>query len=61
MIPSRHRLGRPVLLAVALLLAAPAGLARAAGLPFIEDDWPRALAEARRRDVPVFVDAWAPW
>ncbi len=30
-------------------------------LSFIEDDHPRALAEARRRHVPLFVDSWAPW
>ncbi len=30
-------------------------------LPFIDDDYPRALAEARARKVPLFVDAWAPW
>ena len=30
-------------------------------LPFIEDDYPRALAEARERQVPLFVEAWAPW
>lgn len=30
-------------------------------LPFIEDDWPRALAEAKREKKLVFVDAWAPW
>jgi hypothetical protein len=29
--------------------------------PFIVDDWPRALAEARERDLPVFVESWAPW
>lgn len=28
---------------------------------FIEDDYPRALAEARARGVPVFVDTWATW
>jgi thiol-disulfide isomerase/thioredoxin len=28
---------------------------------FIEDDYPRALAEAKRRNIPLFVDAWAPW
>lgn len=32
-----------------------------AGLPFIEDDFPRALAEAKAADKPLFVDAWAPW
>ena len=30
-------------------------------LPFIDDDYDRALAEARSRGVPLFVDAWAPW
>jgi hypothetical protein len=30
-------------------------------LPFIEDDYPRALAEAKARQVPLFVDGWAPW
>jgi hypothetical protein len=30
-------------------------------LPFIEDDYPRALADAKARHVPIFVDAWAPW
>jgi thioredoxin-like negative regulator of GroEL len=28
---------------------------------FIEDDYPRALAEARSKNVPLFVDAWASW
>jgi hypothetical protein len=32
-----------------------------ARLPFIEDDYPRALAEARRLNRPLFVEAWAPW
>jgi hypothetical protein len=55
----------PLALAV---FAAPAASAPAsrpdqprAVLPFIEDDYPRALAEARRLDRPLFVEAWAPW
>ena len=32
-----------------------------ARLRFIEDDYPRALAEARRLNRPLFVEAWAPW
>lgn len=31
------------------------------GLPFIRDDYDRALALARERKLPLFVDAWAPW
>jgi hypothetical protein len=30
-------------------------------LPFIEDDYARALAEARARGKPIFIEAWAPW
>jgi hypothetical protein len=30
-------------------------------LPFIEDDYVRARAEAKKRDVPLFVEVWAPW
>ncbi len=30
-------------------------------LPFIEDDYARALAEAKTKGVPLFVDTWAPW
>jgi hypothetical protein len=52
------RLSRSLLLAT--LLATPA-LAAAAGPGWISDDWPRALAEAKARQVPIFVDAWAPW
>ncbi|MET0384859.1 MAG: thioredoxin family protein [Polyangiales bacterium] len=42
--------------------AASAPSAAAHGpLPFITDDYPRALAEARRRGQPLFVDVWASW
>jgi hypothetical protein len=47
-------------LLVAALLVAPA-LAAADGPGWISDDWPKAIAEAKARKVPVFVDAWAPW
>lgn len=30
-------------------------------LPFIADDYDAAVAEARERDLPIFVDSWAPW
>ena len=35
--------------------------AKKSALPFIEDDYPRALAEARSKKLPIFVEAWAPW
>jgi len=30
-------------------------------VPFIEDDYKRALAEAKARKRPLFIEAWAPW
>jgi hypothetical protein len=47
----------------ALLLAIAAPLAAAASrvLPFMEDDYPRAMALARSKKLPIFVEAWAPW
>jgi hypothetical protein len=63
------------LLAVSLLALAGPGLPAAASaarasagvsrpqmvLPFIPDDYTKALAEARARKVPLFIEAWAPW
>lgn len=43
--------------------AAPAKAKASApkSLPFVEDDYARALAQARARNVPLVVDVWAPW
>jgi hypothetical protein len=41
-----------------LLSVAPEALAK---LPFVEDDYARALEQARARNVPIFLEAWAPW
>lgn len=30
-------------------------------LPFINDNFEKGLAEAKQRNVPLFVDVWAPW
>ena len=30
-------------------------------LPFIADDYPKALALAQARKLPLFIEAWAPW
>jgi hypothetical protein len=38
---------------------APAGDHRV--LPFIADDYQKAVAEARVRQVPIFIESWAPW
>jgi hypothetical protein len=54
---------RPLALRLAAaLIAAAAPPALAAGpLPFVSDDWPAALAAAKARRLPLFVDSWAPW
>ena len=45
---------------LALTSAVPHAPAKMA-LPFIDDDYTKALAEARARHLPIFVEAWAPW
>jgi hypothetical protein len=44
----------------ATLPAATATEAKSA-LPWIRDDYGAALAQARSRGVPIFVENWAPW
>ncbi len=63
----------PVALVPVVALAAPPASATAAAparsrssaprmvLPYIQDDYARALAEARARKVPLFIESWAPW
>ena len=58
---SRHRWTAPALgLLVAGALAAPAADIEKA-LPFVADDYGKALAEARSQKLPLFIEAWAPW
>ena len=54
------------ILAISLWIAAASASAAAPKpprtvLPFIADDYPRALTEARSRQLPLFIEAWAPW
>ena len=55
--PAAHAAPRPA--------ARPAAQAKAAVwhpvVPFIEDDFGRALALAKARKLPVFNECWAPW
>jgi hypothetical protein len=48
-------------LAPFLLLAAALPALAGEALPFIENDYPRAVARAQAKHVPLFVEAWAPW
>jgi hypothetical protein len=57
----------PLALLVALSAVAPAGAVAAAErgdarpLPFLSDDYAKALGDARARSLPLFIEAWAPW
>jgi hypothetical protein len=44
-----------------LLLVLGALSARAESLPFVKDDYVKAVAQAKAKNVPIFVEAWAPW
>jgi len=48
------------LLLMALTTSAMASVP-ASRLPFIDDDYTKARAEASRRKLPLFVEVWAPW
>ena len=55
-----------LLLAFGCAATRPAGrgatpTAMAPVLPFLHDDYPGALALARSKQVPIFVETWAPW
>jgi hypothetical protein len=55
----KNRLSTLLLLST---LASGSVLAAAPGrLPFIEDDYARARAEASKRGVPLYIEVWAPW
>ena len=57
---------RGILLAGVLAAAVPLHAASSPAspkfaLPFIEDDYARAVKDARAKNVPIFVENWAPW
>ena len=49
-----------LLAAAVLVLSAMPAFAKEV-LPFIEDDFSKAVARAKSSKQPIFVDAWAPW
>ncbi len=44
-----------------LLFLSTRAVALATGLPFMQDNFAKALAEAKQRKLPIFVECWAPW
>lgn len=51
----------PALLAALVALAAAPAPESTSAVPFVPDDYAKALAEARARKLPLFVECWAPW
>ncbi len=49
------------LAATFIAAAAPSVKAPREVLPFIADDYPKALAAAKAEKKPIFLEAWAPW
>jgi len=49
-------------IAIFFLVAAAAAFGETkSALPFMHDDYARALAQAKQRNLPLFVECWAPW
>lgn len=51
----------PIALVLAAASLAVAPPSKGPVLPFLEDDYNKALSLALEMKVPIFVDAWAPW
>ena len=49
------------LLAVSGAASANAVPAGSKALAFVDDDYAKALSEARAKKLPLFIEAWAPW
>ncbi len=50
-----------VLLALTLSAVPRESMAPKFSVPFVENDYSKALADAQTRNIPIFVDMWAPW
>jgi hypothetical protein len=48
-------------LLILFLLAVPLVADGKEIVPFIDNDYSKALAQAKAKNVPIFADAWAPW
>ncbi len=52
----------PVTLAFfASMAVAASAPSKPAVLPWVQDDYAGALAQAKAKKVPIFIDSWAPW
>jgi hypothetical protein len=47
--------------ALSLILLTPCRAGAGAHLPFINDNYSKAVEQAKQRKLPIFVEVWAPW
>ena len=59
--PRMTAMKRLAFFAAVAFASALASFSARADLPFIENDYAKALAQATSKNVPLFVEAWAPW
>jgi hypothetical protein len=52
---------RNLFLAILILSLACAAATSGANIPFLQDDFAKARAQAIKRRLPVFVECWVPW
>lgn len=58
----REKMKTTILVAILLFMVSTATSGKPSkGLPFINDDFQNALGQAKQRNIPLFVDVWAPW
>lgn len=50
-----------LLMTVALLLSLAPFAGASEAVPFVNDDYVKAFAQAKAKNLPIFVEAWAPW
>lgn len=59
--PGTGNYNHPMRRLLALAVLALAAFSAHASLPFIENDYAKAVARAKAKNLPIFVEAWAPW
>lgn len=52
---------RKIVLPALFLLLSSIAVAESSGLPFIHDDYGKAVVQARQRKLPIFIEVSAPW
>ena len=50
-----------IVIAILLFMISSTAYGKFRRLPFINDNYERAVTQAKQRKLPLFVDVWAPW